>query len=434
MPRIHKKHPIRRRILLGLAALCVVLLGIFLWRDLVPGRTSSRTSGTAARVELSWEEALADGVLTEEEIAIHYAPEIDAAVNTVISSGGRGDFLAAVDYDGNWAGTDNWENIDKYALNAVVYWTVQETETHWFVGYYFFHPRDDSEIWLDKHENDLEGIMLAIRKQDGAFGQPELMYTQGHGGVPFFYDEDWAVTEKSHRDGGLLLDGDRPVVYITPNGTLDYAGHSVESGKDHSTYLYVGNSGVHYYHGGVAEEPATYKGDYANNRCSYALESLQSVYDRRNGPYGDSETFGNYGAFRGENYETDAANPPWGWRNKTAFGLSGTFLSDPAWTVARALTGLTDFSETYVNNHWADWKLTLTPVAGAARMELLKDGSVVSTDAWFTLNADGCMTFTGTDRETLWAAGPRETVWQLIAYDKDGNVIDAEWTAEYEGE
>ena len=261
----------------------------------------------------------------------------------MLAHGGRGDFLAAADYDGNTDASDNWAHIDM-PLNAVVYWSVQRTETHYLIGYDFYHPRDDAEIWVDRHENDLEGIMIAVPVSGEGFAQPTMMYTQAHGKLPFYYDEASLSMAAGSRYGGeLLLDGDRPVVYITPNGTLDAAGHSVESGKGHSTYFYVGNSGVRYYHGGVAEEPATYKGDYTDNRCSYQLVSLDALYSYRNGPYTGS-IFAEYGAFNGDDWEKNAANPPWGWRNKTEFGLSGTFLTDPAWTFARAISGLTDFS------------------------------------------------------------------------------------------
>ena len=399
---------------------------------------SGRASGKVPRVELTWEEAMADGEITGEELAVHYAPDILAAVNVLISESGRGDFLAPVDYDGDFVTLNNWEHVADHPLEAVVYYSVQETESHWFVGYYFYHPRDDAEIWLDRHENDMEGVMLAVRK--GGFAPPEVMYTQGHGYVPFYFDDPaLTVAEGSRRGGGLLLDGDRPVLYITPNGTLSNAGHSVESARDHSTYWAVGNSGVRYYHGGVAEEPATFKGDYEKNPCSYALHSLDELWARRNGPYGDKAVFGSYGAFRGEDYGTDKANPPWAWRNKTQFGYGSSFLADPAWTVARAVNGLRDFSFDYESNPYADWRVTVEAarLQPGQTLELSQDGWVLSTEDWwlFTPGDDGMTAVSIGDagRQSIYVAAGAGSRFSMRIVDEEGRTVPGliRWQAEY---
>ena len=401
---------------------------------------SGRVSGRAPRVEVTWEEAMADGVITEEELAVHYAPDILAAVNVLISESGRGDFLAPVDYDGDFITLNNWEHVADYPLEAVVYYSVQETASHWFIGYYFYHPRDDAEIWLDRHENDMEGVMLAVRK--GGFAPPEIMYTQGHGYVPFYFDDPaLSMAEGSRRGGGLMLDGDRPVLYITPNGTLSNAGHSVESARDHSVYWAVGNSGVRYYHGGVAEEPATFKGDYEKNPCSYALRSLDELWARRNGPYGDEAVFGSYGAFRGEDYGTDKANPPWAWRNKTQFGYGSSFLADPAWTVGRAVEGLRDFSFEYESNPYADWRVTVeaAQLKMGQTLELSQDGWVLSTLDWWrvTPGEDGWMTVAMGEegRHSIYVAASAGSRFSLRIADENGQTAPGliRWRAEYLG-
>lgn len=82
------------------AAAAAAGLLFLLWRYLLKGRfpRRGRVSGRIPRIELSFQEAMADGVVSDEDIAVHYAPEVDAAVNTMISCGGRGDFVAAVNY------------------------------------------------------------------------------------------------------------------------------------------------------------------------------------------------------------------------------------------------------------------------------------------------------------------------------------------------
>lgn len=417
--------------------LLAALIGLLLWRLLYGRNLICIPHDTAyqPRVELSYAEAAADGTITPEEVAVHYAPEIDAAVNVLLSGAGRGDFLAAVDYDGDWSARNNWENLHTHPLNAVVYYSVQETDTHWYAGYYFYHPRDDAEIWLDRHENDMEGIMLAIPKDSGSFLPPVCMYTQGHGLVPFYLNRDavsWQVADGNRDGGGMLLDGDHPIVYITPNGTLDHAGHSVESALGHSTYWAAGNSGVRYFHGGTAEEPAFFNGAYEQNRCSYALRPLEELWSFRSGPYNGSSPFGSYGALDGNNWGEDRANPPWAWRNKTIHGFGGAFLSDPVWTLNNAIDGAA-LSAEYLRNDFADWKLTLTQAVlprtadpASCTLHLFRDGWEFSNPAWFTLTDAGNgrynVTFCG-GRSTLYVASPAGGSWRMEVRDASGKMI-----------
>jgi len=429
------------RILKGLGLMLLAVLALTFLKAKLWGRWSfGPQEPMPARIELGWEEAMADGEISQEEIAVHYAPEIHAAVNVLLSDSGRGDFLAAVDFDGDWKAINNWEHMTDNPLLATVYYSVQETATHYFAGYYFYHPRDDAEIWLDRHENDFEGIMLAIPKAAEGFAAPIAMYTQGHGHVPFYFDQDWAMTEGSRRGGGLLLDGDRPVVYIAPNGTLFNAGHSVESAAEHTTYWAVGRSGVGYYHGGEAREPATFNGDFAANPCSYALVSLDVLWDRRNGPHGDSGLFAHYSAFRGENWGENSANPAWAWRNKTIYGFGGSFLSDPAWTFNRAVEGM-DLSCEYLSNPYADWLVTVERVAlpeGVSEftLRLSCDGWVLSDPAWwrFLLREDGSygVQIAEEGRSAIWAAAWSGAQWKLEVIDGQGKIIpgaQAAWQA-----
>lgn len=417
----------------------ILLLGIalfFVGKALLYGRWTAARRSVPQRVELSYAEAMADGILTPLEIATHYAPEVHAAVNVLISSSGKGDFISAVDFDGDMSAQNNWEHMTDAPLLAVVYWSVQETEAYYFVGYDFYHPRDDAEIWLDKHENDFEGIMLAVPKAEGAFLPPVCMYAQGHGGV-FFYGDGLAVAADSHYGGILALDGDRPVIYVAPNGTLSHAGHSIESDAGHSLYWSVGNSGIRYYHGGEAQTPLTFKGPYDSNPCSYRLEPLLSLWTHRNGPYGERYIFASYGAFAGDNYRANAANPAWAWRNKTAFGFSGSFLSDPAWTFSRAICNM-GFSADYTFNPYADWKITVQSVLAPegkriSTLRLWQGEWLISTPDWWNIAEDGAVEIAGDGCVSLWIAAPRNTLWRLEAIDPDGAVIpDAilQWSAE----
>jgi ABC-type oligopeptide transport system substrate-binding subunit len=63
---------------------------------------------------------------SHQELAYHYAPVIRQGVAS------DQDFITAVDFDGDWVGNNNWENQPTGDLSAYVYYSVVETETHWF--------------------------------------------------------------------------------------------------------------------------------------------------------------------------------------------------------------------------------------------------------------------------------------------------------------
>jgi hypothetical protein len=71
-----------------------------------------------------------------EDLARHYAPVIRQGAIT------DQDYITALDFDGDWVGNNNWENQPTGDLSAYVYYSVIESETHWFIFYSLFHPRD----------------------------------------------------------------------------------------------------------------------------------------------------------------------------------------------------------------------------------------------------------------------------------------------------
>ena len=112
------------------------------------------------------------------DLAEHWAPTIYQDVNERFLV--RADIPTRFDYDGDWRGDNNWENLENYPQIPSAYFSVRETLTHYFIEYDFYYPRDDGPISLEKHENDLEGCILVIRKDDTPFGQLQLMETQAH--------------------------------------------------------------------------------------------------------------------------------------------------------------------------------------------------------------------------------------------------------------
>src|SRR3569623_2061721 len=77
---------------------------------------------------------------SEKQIASKTAPVFHQAL------GGhpRGDYPTNFDFDGDWIGTNNWSHAGnkKYKLKGYIYYSVQETETHYYIHYAVFHARD----------------------------------------------------------------------------------------------------------------------------------------------------------------------------------------------------------------------------------------------------------------------------------------------------
>ncbi|UOQ71565.1 hypothetical protein [Hymenobacter cellulosilyticus] len=97
---------------------------------------------------------------------------------------GKGDYITAINFDGDWSGTNNWNNLASRAATAHGYYSVVETGTHWFITYAFFHPRDWTDNVLlyniDEHENDLEGLLAVVRKDGSTYGNLQGIVTVAH--------------------------------------------------------------------------------------------------------------------------------------------------------------------------------------------------------------------------------------------------------------
>jgi hypothetical protein len=138
--------------------------------------------------------------------------------------GYEADFLTSFTYDGDYNGRNNWENLYSYPLPASVYYSVVETTTHYFIGYWTYHARDDGPTDLDKHENDLEGVLVVVKKDGTPYGQFQLMETFAHNQW-YQYTNDPAITSGSDNvDGGVLFRDQHPLVFIQSNGQARGAG------------------------------------------------------------------------------------------------------------------------------------------------------------------------------------------------------------------
>jgi hypothetical protein len=280
----------------------------------------------------------------------------------------RADFITAADFDGDWIGGNNWENMDKFPLPAVVYYDVKETHTHWFLFYTLFHPRDytpDPECPVSCHENDAESLQLVVRKDGSGRGALELMETLAHSSIMLYANNPAVRGGTLKVTGPVTLTNGRPTVFVEQYGHGIY-GTARENVMANPAACRV----VRYLPLGRSEEPA----GIPSAKTSYALVPLYDTLWRQRGCMGDGRCFDGAFTYRGavlpssfdgDDFGTDSANTPWGYGQALEGGLvSGDWFFDPARAIAVHAGPLDNFSQTYVvNPYMADLEAA---AAGAA--------------------------------------------------------------------
>jgi len=268
------------------------------------------------------------------DLALSYAPVIHQGAAS------EQDFLTRVDFDGDWIGNNN-------DLSAYVYYSVIETETHYFIFYSLFHPRDYEPFCLPLlcHENDMESIQLVVFKDGSPFGRLQALETLAHSYL-YLYAADPVVKGGFLAvQGPVLLENGHPVVYVETYGHGVY-GHEIE--------LKVGE--VVYRAGEGAEVPE----GISDPDVSYRLLSIRDTLWPRRGEVGDGKLFDRPfewrgrvlpAAFDGDDFAADRANAPWGYDQGIGEELSrGDWFLDPARAFAYHATPPSPYSLEYVFN------------------------------------------------------------------------------------
>jgi hypothetical protein len=280
---------------------------------------------------------------TDYELALRWAP---IHYQDTASADYDADYLSPVNFDGEWDTLNNWEHQDDTVsrLTGTAYYSVVETSTHWFLVYAFYHPRDWTDLNLSGyHENDMEGVLLTVRKDTSTYGKLEAMVTVAHSD---FYS--YVPTGSPYVSGRETVDG--PLVMQSYNGSPHPT--TRQEAKGHGVYAwngsdFPGGDGVVYYPSGTAEVPAG-----GNDRSvGYRLVdtfATGGLWARRY----DSITYAGLGTFRGDNGTDNAANTAWGWDDQDD-GTDlprGRLATDPAYLVSQYFAGEGTFSLTYTRN------------------------------------------------------------------------------------
>ncbi len=159
-----------------------------------------------------------------DELVLHYAP---IHIQNICKKGknslqGKSDQLAAFNFDGDWDATNNWENLETHKIKPVVYYAVVESRSQYFITYAYFHPRDWTRTPFTKigqHENDLEGAICFVEKNDTKFGSITAVVTVFHHQLVYysksaleklklFNEQDNYVTTQEAKGHGCKLHED----------------------------------------------------------------------------------------------------------------------------------------------------------------------------------------------------------------------------------
>ncbi|WP_148715934.1 hypothetical protein [Chitinolyticbacter meiyuanensis] len=325
---------------------------------------------------------------SHDELAYRHAP---VHYQDTDNSDYASEYLTAFDYDGDWNGANNWDRRGNGLWPATVYYSVVESCSHHFISYAFYHPRDWSDTAFDnEHENDLEGAIIAVRKDGSTWGRVEGMIT-------VFHNDFYAYTPV----GSPLVNGNESI-----DGTLSLEQHNgvprpktAQEAKGHGlkAWPYITNftgaanqDGVIYYPTqGNPEVPAS-----GNDRAvAYRLVSMFApgglwprALQEAGLPAAQAQTYASWGSFKGDgsggcgsglkSCSNNAANAPWGWDDRDdGASYRGEFALDPARLFAHYFKGAS-FSQQYPNNRFlselraAGWSSAHLPAGFDGKLNL----------------------------------------------------------------
>lgn len=268
-------------------------------------------------------------------LALRWAPvhymDVDQTGSHAL--GGGADYITAYDFDGDLNGRNNWDNAGKAAfpLRAHGYYSVVETNSHWFLTFLFFHPRDWTDSFFDtEHENDAEGVMLAVQRDGSTYGKLQASITVAH--TDFF---SYVAPGSAWKSGAESVDGTLQMANLAdgahPVTAQEAKGHGLKARPHYD----INGDGIIYYPSATTAGVPTNPND---RNVQYKLVDINApggMWDQRN----NSSLFGGFGSFAGDNTGgcgsgaiscgTNSANAPWGWDDSNDGPGRGAMASDP---------------------------------------------------------------------------------------------------------
>jgi len=318
--------------------------------------------------------APAGAAVSRAELALRWAPihyqDVDATGDHAL--GGRSDYLTRIDFDGDLNGRNNWDNAARADVSfaAHVYYSVLETSTHWYLTYLFFHPRDwiDHPFFETEHENDGEGVLLAVERDGSPYGVLRAAVTVAHSDFYSYVPggSTWSGG-RENVDGTLQLHRSPHDGFAHPATAQERGGHGLKAYPQYA----IDGDGIVYYPSTVAETPSS-----GNDRdVRYQLVDIFAsggLWAQRT----NSALFAALGTFAGDTSgdcgvgtfgcSTNSANAPWGWDDGDDLPGRGEIATDPAKLVTEYFTIPGSVSRTYTYNPYASEAAALREAARTA--------------------------------------------------------------------
>ncbi len=249
------------------------------------------------------------GTASDADMALWWAPVIyqqDDGRNPIA----RENTFTTVNYDHDWRADNNWENLPYYPPVPAVYYSLVESDTHYFIGYYLYYPRHTGAT---KHENDMSGVMVVVQKSNDKYGQLEMLLVYGNNNcAKISYSHVWR--ENSYH----------PILVVSA-GTHEITNERAP-GPGGAYPLFPTSGQTAAAHGG------------------YRLVDLQELWQHRN-DIGQNRTFNRWGYFDSGEYINVAA--PWVWEYRKT-----NWLAKPAEMLQRIYGGANQPVK-YLNNPYA---------------------------------------------------------------------------------
>ncbi|GAA1867211.1 hypothetical protein [Asanoa iriomotensis] len=314
----------------------------------------------------------ASAAVGRAELALRWAPihyqDVDATGTHAL--GGRSDYITAVDFDGDLNGRNNWDNAGTGSMAAHAYYSVVETSTHWYITYLFFHPRDwvDHPFFETEHENDGEGVLLAIQRDGSDYGVLRGAVTVAHSDFYSYTPAGSTWTNgRETIDGTLQLQSSPHDVFTHPVTAQESKGHGLKAYPQYN----IDGDGLVYYPSTVAETPSS-----GNDRdVRYKLVDIFAaggLWAQR----ANASLFASLGTFAGDTTggcgsgtwgcSTNSANAPWGWDDGNDLPGRGELASDPAKLVTEYFTIPGGVSRSYTYNPYSGAAAALKEAARTA--------------------------------------------------------------------
>jgi hypothetical protein len=302
--------------------------------------------------------APAGAAVGRAELALRWAPihhqDVDATGSHAL--GGKADYVTRVNFDGDWTGRNNWDRAAQADVSfaAAAYYSVAETGTHWYLTYLFFHPRDwvDHPFFETEHENDGEGVLLAVQKDGSPYGVLRGAVTVAH--ASFYSYTPSGSTWTSGRetvDGTLQVQSSPHDAFQHPVTAQEVQGHGLKAYPQYK----INGDGVVYYPSTTGETP----GGTNDRDVRYELIDIFAaggLWAQRD----NTGLFAHLGTFAGDtsggcgvgtySCGTNSANAPWGWDDGDDLPGRGEIATDPAKLSAEYFTVPGELSRGYEFN------------------------------------------------------------------------------------